>query len=123
MLEAFSPAAAPTINMTAKTDFAVHSFHINIDIGDAAIHLLVDDTTRPKPTVYSAVYVDGGLTGATTYQKTAGIIREIEEVYTPALGSHFDYVGPVADNVWLRFDAIIVTHFVCFQSKIAGSWP
>lgn len=98
--------------MAAPRISAVHSFHINVDVGDGAIHLLVDDTTRPKPTVYKAVYIDGGITGDTTFQKTSKIIKEIEEVYTPDPAGNFDRFGAIADNAWFRFDAIIVTHFV-----------
>jgi hypothetical protein len=97
--------------MATTTKFAVHSFQINIDVGDSAIHLLVDDTTRPKPTVYRAVYIDGGKSGETPYSRTTSVIREIQTVYTPDPGGHFDLFGDAADNNWLRFDAIIVTHF------------
>lgn len=90
--------------------FVVHSFHININVGDCAIHLLVDDnisSTQPKPIVYKAVLIDGGLPHRPVLSKITDTITELENRYIPDPAGHFGL-----NERWLRFDAIIVTHFV-----------
>ncbi|KAK5265621.1 hypothetical protein LTR99_008758 [Exophiala xenobiotica] len=84
-------------------DYNVHSFHINVGAGDAAIYLLVDARPASSPGragghVLSAVWVDGGKNSASDIQ-VAPVFETIAAAYT------LD-----TPNV-LQFDSIIITHW------------
>lgn len=82
----------------------VHSWHINIKIGDSTILLLVDegglvgDLVLPKPKVVSAVLIDGG--ERHDVQAIKDVIKKIED----------DYDLPSGDSN-LKFDSIVITHW------------
>lgn len=84
----------------------VHSWHINIGVGDGAIHLLVDEkatlpaTTAVKPLVKKAVLIDGG-DSAHSLQQLKLTIARIEA----------EYDFPAEDAKQLKFDAILITHW------------
>lgn len=80
------------------TTMRVHAWHINIDVGDSAIHLLVDEAVKPKPQLYSAVLVDGGKGSRIAAIKT--VIEEIEASYVLKTG-----------DTNLKFDSVVVTHW------------
>jgi hypothetical protein len=86
--------------------FKVHTYHVNIDIGDCMIHLLVDTATAP-PTITRAVLIDGGFPGPTFQQ----IVRVINYIQTPGryLFDNTQHFGPGLGN--LRFDSIVITHW------------
>lgn len=79
-----------------------------VTIGDAAIHLLVDDSaakdnsTDPAewPVIYRAVLIDGGLT--TGKEPIKACIERIENNYTFA---------PTKTKGKLKFDSVILTHW------------
>ena len=81
----------------------VHTYHINIDVGDSAIHLLVDET--PPATVHRAVLIDGGEDTDTVIQ-IEKVIKLIEDSY------RFDSNGQLpSTTACLRFDSIVITHW------------
>ncbi|KAF2737785.1 hypothetical protein EJ04DRAFT_86896 [Polyplosphaeria fusca] len=76
----------------------VHSFHVNIDVGDCAIHLLVDQAAKPRPQIRKAVLIDGGK--ASKVQAIKNVIAEIEARYQVPVG-----------DANLKFDSVIMTHW------------
>jgi len=82
----------------------VHTWQLNIGVGDSAIHLLVDERAglggTPKPVVQRAVLIDGG-EGLDSWEKIWSAMTKIEEVYA----------FPLAANNQLRFDSIVITHW------------
>ncbi|MCJ1309778.1 hypothetical protein MMC25_003439 [Agyrium rufum] len=83
---------------------SVHSFHINIGVGDCSIHLLVDDSDKTKkPIVYRAVLIDGGEIGLDVNSIIKNAIASIEASY--------DFKTVTSFRKSLRFDAIMVTHW------------
>ncbi|KAL8692916.1 MAG: hypothetical protein Q9218_002142 [Villophora microphyllina] len=92
--------------MTAP--LSVHSHHINIDVGDSAIHLLVDDSAAKdnsndvadQPVIHNAVLIDGGRT--TGLEAIKSCIERIESSYT---------FWPTKTAGKLKFDAIMITHW------------
>ncbi|KAL8792181.1 MAG: hypothetical protein Q9195_005203 [Heterodermia aff. obscurata] len=93
---------------TTPTRFSVHSHHININIGDSAIHLLVDDSTAVDnstdpakwPVIYKAVLIDGGKT--TGKVPILECVKRIQASYTFA---------PSKTPGTLQFDAVMITHW------------
>ncbi|KAK6510291.1 hypothetical protein TWF481_005008 [Arthrobotrys musiformis] len=81
-------------------DYRVHTFHLNINEGDSAIHILAEraDVTG-KRTIKRAVLVDGG---REAYSST---ISECWTMIRKGLG----YGGTGADHPC--FDAIVITHW------------
>ena len=77
----------------------IHSFHCNVDNGDAAIHLLATPAaaggSSAKPTVVKAVLVDGGK--AASVDKIKRVIDLINDTYT--------FTG----STTLKFDSVVVT--------------
>ncbi|KAL8672156.1 MAG: hypothetical protein Q9168_003379, partial [Polycauliona sp. 1 TL-2023] len=82
--------------------------YLQISAGDAAIHLLVDDSAAKDgstditqwPVIYKAVLIDGGKT--TGRDAIHACIQRIQSVYTFA---------PDKNVGTLRFDAVMVTHW------------
>jgi hypothetical protein len=91
--------------MSNVTRTAVHSWHINIGVGDCAIHLAVSEG-GPKPRIMSAVWIDGGTRGGTGIAAIKKTINEIRDKYDT---SGLDYDPNDMDT--MRFDAIVVTHW------------
>ena len=113
---------------TTPTQLSVHSHHINvsagenafstlcmkqlmffkINVGDSAIHLLVDDSTAVDnsktpaewPVIYKAVLIDGGKT--TGKGPILECVKRIEASYTFA---------PSKTPGTLKYDAIMITHW------------
>jgi hypothetical protein len=86
------------------TAWRVHTWQLNIGVGDSAIHLLVDEKDSlggmQKPVVQRAVLIDGG-ENMTSGEKIANAITMIER----------QYAFPVSANGQLRFDSIVITHW------------
>ncbi|KAF2465819.1 uncharacterized protein BDR25DRAFT_378525 [Lindgomyces ingoldianus] len=78
----------------------VHSWHININAGDSAIHLLVNEGTTPKPTILGCVLIDGGKGANEKIKTIKDVIAKIEK----------DYTLPAGD-LNLKFDSIVITHW------------
>jgi hypothetical protein len=95
----------PSIKMSRRK---IYSFHININVGDSAIHLLVDESTA-IPTIKKAVLIDGGLMGQ-HYQRIDEVIDWINNE-ARARGYQFDPTEHFGDPPTLRFDAIVITHW------------
>jgi hypothetical protein len=74
----------------------IHSFHCNVDNGDAAIHLLVTPASGSsgKPSVSKAILVDGGK--ATSIERLTRLIDLLNATYT-------------FTETTLKFDGVIVT--------------
>jgi hypothetical protein len=81
--------------------YSVHSHHLNVGAGDAAIHLLVKDpvTKTKKALVVAAVLIDGG-----PDISLAIIKRTIEEIEKR-------YLFEASEKAKLRFDSLVVTHW------------
>ena len=83
----------------------VHSYHINVDHGDSAIHLLINTTANPNP-VLKAVLIDGGKPNhAADIRK---IIRQIRS------STRYDFSAQGSDPTHLdtmSFDSIVITHW------------
>ena len=95
--------------------YEIHSYHINVFNGDAAIHLLVepgqkadDDDDPPKGKVKRAVLIDGGKPAA------AGQIKKAIKF----IGTTYDVTDQ--DNTKgatsLKFDGIVVTRWALDHS-------
>jgi hypothetical protein len=83
----------------------VHTYHINIDVGDSAIHLLIDEAIVP-PSILRAVLIDGGVPGVVACNQIKSVIRRIEARYS------FDPNGqPDPTHRSLRFDSVVITHW------------
>lgn len=76
----------------------VHSWHINIDVGDGAIHLLINEAATPKPQILKAVLIDAGL--AKNVEAVTNAIVEIQKAYALPAG-----------DTNLKFDSVIITHW------------
>jgi hypothetical protein len=79
----------------------VHSFHINVLDGDAAFHLLVDESTKP-PTILSTVLIDGGHRHLSFDHRD----HRVTQLSRDLAGSYKDTSTPV-----LRCDTIVITHW------------
>ncbi|KAL9607824.1 MAG: hypothetical protein Q9167_007297 [Letrouitia subvulpina] len=98
-----TPPPPPT-----PSKLSVHCHHININVGDSTILLLVDDSaakdnsTTPAewPVIYNAVLIDGGKT--TGAPAIVSCINRIQSSYTFA---------PTKTVGRLQFDAVIITHW------------
>lgn len=78
----------------------VHSFQLNIDEGDSAVHLLVDRQADPK-NIDKAVLVDGGkVYGADCIFNFRAILNKADSGYTQGRGRRFR-----------EFDAIVISHW------------
>lgn len=83
-------------------EWEVHSYQLNIDEGDSAVHLLVDGKTRPEPkNIEKAVLVDGG--------KTYGgeCIMNFRKILSRK-GSGYQQLET---KPFTNFDAIVITHW------------
>lgn len=100
--------------MTANPVYHVDSYHINVEMGDGAIHLLLQ-LTEPDgdflvpARVLSAVLIDGG------HNRHAGLQNLKDTIQTIIDLGYDDKDGNPIDNRdeshCLKFDAIIVTHW------------
>lgn len=97
--------------------YSVHSFQINIGVGDGAIHTLC---SQPQPflstrTVVRAVFLDGGETSkdannvATYHANVLTTIKYVEDIFN-CHGPENDG-GAGANRPRLRFDAFVVSHW------------
>ena len=78
----------------------VHSFQLNIDEGDCAVHLLVDRNVTPKD-IKKAVLIDGGKEyGSECIWEFRYILGKKDSGYSQGTGSMFRH-----------FDAIVITHW------------
>lgn len=90
------------------TTYEVHSYHLNIGVGDCAVHLLVNTTANAKDIVAS-VLIDGGVKASGT------IIRDFCDSFGTGPIPRYTQrannanVNGVMQN--LAFSAIIVTHW------------
>ncbi|KAJ8122927.1 hypothetical protein ONZ43_g1001 [Nemania bipapillata] len=96
--------------------WSIHSFHISVPVGDAAIHLLCDTTPAQggKPEVHSAVLIDGGKPQEKGAEAIKGVIRYVNDKYafTESFADPFAPEGaqpPFPRS--LRFDSIVITHW------------
>jgi hypothetical protein len=88
----------------------VHVWHITVNTGDAAIHLLVDESATPQAEVKRAVLIDGGKT--TKAEELLAAIAKINASYQFDENANFDGVDKDGDVVRsLRFDSIVITHW------------
>jgi hypothetical protein len=78
--------------------FIVETFHVNIGLGDAAIHVLVKVTGTSKEAV-KIVWIDGGTGGPQPMKRFWKTITYIEKRYTNLQGKQ------------LKFDVIVITHW------------
>jgi hypothetical protein len=91
--------------------YGVDSLHINIGVGDSAIHLLVRHPEKKgpsshdeeKPTIVRACLIDGG-----TSDKTKEIIKKtIDDIK-----SNYDMPNHgCKDPGYMKFDSVVVTHW------------
>ena len=89
----------------------VDSFHINVQQGDSAIHLLVKyDPNKPDVrTVQKAILIDGGKGGT---ELTANIHKTLLEIPNLKTGVRWVVPGQSAKSKSsLKLDAIIITHW------------
>ncbi|KAG8533528.1 uncharacterized protein KY384_001268 [Bacidia gigantensis] len=78
----------------------VHSFQLNIDEGDCAVHLLVDEKQSPK-NIDKAVLIDGGKAyGAACILDFRTIMSRIDSDYSQGTNDYFR-----------TFDAIVISHW------------
>src|SRR5436190_17263972 len=101
-----SPSPSPQFHhrlVMASSMYEVHVYHINIDIGDSAIYLLVE-TLSTSFQVIHAVLLDGGLTGG-----KAAILQTINRINT-GIGNtpHYTFTN---NQTSLQFDSIIISHW------------
>jgi hypothetical protein len=90
-------------------EYAVHVYHINVDVGDCAIYLLLEsghkksffDPPNKDYLIVSAVFLDGGEDRLYGRQNIKDVIKRIEQAYT---------ISPAADGR-LKFDSVIVSHW------------
>ena len=86
--------------MTAR--YYVESFHVNIGLGDAAIHVLAKEESTPKTrTAEKIVWIDGGKGGDATMKRFWQTVTDIKKRYSNLDGSGKEF----------KFDAIVITHF------------
>ncbi|KAK0732483.1 hypothetical protein B0T21DRAFT_334666 [Apiosordaria backusii] len=91
--------------------YRVDSFHINVDAGDSAIHILSEpDPKGGKRKVRKAIFIDGGKSEESTWRATiSDTIQDIE--------TKFECQGPeklgkgTTERKMLKFDAFVVTHW------------
>ncbi|KAK5653833.1 hypothetical protein OQA88_7993 [Cercophora sp. LCS_1] len=76
--------------------YEVHSYHLNIDTGDCAIHVLVTTAANELPTVQRAILIDGGLDNYGAWWIN---------YFRAHVGSRYK------DNTSLKFDGIVITHW------------
>jgi hypothetical protein len=98
--------------------YEIHSLHINVGNGDAAIHLLVEPVTDAKNVVHRAILVDGGKT--TAVDQIVKTIKYIEDTYAIV---DLDGTNQVDQSSTakppppqLRFDGIVVTKWAVDHS-------
>jgi hypothetical protein len=88
-----------------RMSLSVHSIHLNIDNGDGAVHLLIDETTTPtKPIVHKAVWIDGGLPISDVVNTLKALFAEIQDAYTWS-SQHGFVDGQIA------FDSIVISKY------------
>lgn len=80
--------------------FEVHSYHINVDVGDCAIHVLASAPASgsTKPTPVSAVLIDAG------YKRHGGFW--LDHFCKDYLNDKYAWVGGS-----VKFDSVVVTHW------------
>lgn len=81
------------------TTTIVESYHINVGLGDSAIHVL-SQAAGNKQIAKSAVLIDGGLARDAATRNIAKTIENIEEFYSN--------LGPTKP---LKFRSIVITHW------------
>ncbi|KAI0436966.1 hypothetical protein F4803DRAFT_571725 [Xylaria telfairii] len=84
--------------------YAVDSFHINVAVGDCAIHLLVEESMQTKRPIKAAVLIDAGTKsgGKKTKngQENSAFRRMLQYIQTsPAYG------------IQLQFDTVVISHW------------
>lgn len=80
------------------TTYGIDSYHIAIGIGDAAIHLLVQNPDTSSAAVLRAILVDGGLSDNNVVKNIKWTMSSIVRKYK------------ISTSV-LQFDAIVITHW------------
>lgn len=85
--------------MATKTTTIVESFHINVGLGDSAIHVLCQAVGN-KRIAKSAVLIDGGLARDAATRNIVKTIEDIEKSYSN--------LGPKNP---LQFRSIVITHW------------
>ncbi|UKZ65106.1 uncharacterized protein TrAtP1_006306 [Trichoderma atroviride] len=83
--------------MASNTKTFVESYHINVGLGDSAIHVLATKGNgSQQPKIVAAVLVDGGLARDAAAQNISATIEDIESRYEIEL---------------LQFRSVVVTHW------------
>jgi ribonuclease BN (tRNA processing enzyme) len=83
--------------MASNTETFVESYHINVGLGDSAIHVLATEGNGPQnPNLVAAVLVDGGLARDAAALNISATIKDIETRYK---------IKP------LKFRSVVVTHW------------
>lgn len=98
--------------------YEIHSLHINVGNGDAAIHLLVEPVTDAKNVIHRAILVDGGK--ATAVDQIVKTIKYIEDTYAIVDLDGTNQVDQTSTAKppppQLRFDGIVVTKWAVDHS-------
>ncbi|MCJ1355364.1 MAG: hypothetical protein MMC33_005355 [Icmadophila ericetorum] len=83
--------------------YGVDSLHINVEAGDAAVHLLIQiaglGIAASKPTVIKAIIIDGG-------DNTHKAPDTVQKVFDETLLTKYTW-----PNNAVKFDAVIITHW------------
>ena len=90
--------------------YEVVSFHINIGVGDAAIHLLVEKNGSDNPKVRKACWIDGGEDNKHGKPPISETIAHIRKYYDFPDG-HAQGLDDDDCNSFMRFDSVIITHW------------
>ncbi|KJK85506.1 hypothetical protein H633G_10654 [Metarhizium anisopliae BRIP 53284] len=90
------------------SQYRVDSFHVSVNQGDCAVHLLVQyGATPPKDVVVAAILMDGGVSIAST--ERPNMIVEEPPIYTTMDWINLNY--SFGTETELKFDSIVVTHW------------
>ncbi|KAJ4314161.1 hypothetical protein N0V84_009045 [Fusarium piperis] len=85
-----------------EDETVVESFHINVGLGDCAIHVLATkNTTSKELTAKSAVLIDGGLSKEPALNNIVNTIKHIEGIF----------VNLNREGKLLKFRSVVVTHW------------
>jgi len=87
--------------------YGVDSFHINVFLGDSAIHLRVQLTSKngtryAKRRILNAVLIDGGHNRKLGLERLQLTLETIKTKYVNAAGNPFTF---------LQFDSVVITHW------------
>ena len=96
--------------------YGVDSLHVNVFLGDAAIHLqlkLTDDagTTLPKPWIVNAILIDGGHNRKLGVERLQLTFETIRSHYVGADGHPFQF---------LKFNAVVITRKYELLGNLSG---